>query len=99
MAIIVPKEQGEEIKTEDSKITGEQKIKEAAQSLKKEAQEFGEKIKDKSWFRDKRNVIGLIVIFIGLVALANQFMPHWFSWSLFWALALIFIGFYIIIKR
>jgi phage shock protein C len=99
LAIIVPKEPSQVLKTEDSKMTGEQKIKEAAQGLKKEAQEFADKMKDKSWFRDKRNVIGFIVIIIGLIALANQFVPHWFSWSLFWALALIFIGFYIIVKR
>jgi len=99
LAIIVPKEPVEETKAEESKMTNEQKIKEASEDFKKSAQEFGEKMKGKSWFRDKRNVIGFIVIIIGLIALANQFVPHWFSWSLFWALALVFIGFYIIIKR
>jgi phage shock protein C len=102
LAIIMPKEpsgETQEVKAEDSDKTDKEKFKEAAKEFKKDAHEFAQKMKDKSWFRDKRNVIGFIVIIVGLLALANQFVPHWFSWSLFWALALVFIGFYIIIKR
>ncbi|OGZ34664.1 MAG: hypothetical protein A2174_02540 [Candidatus Portnoybacteria bacterium RBG_13_41_18] len=99
MTIIVPKEPAEGQEMGTSNLNIEEKIKESAQEFKKEAQAFGQNLKDKSWLHDKRNVIGFIIIVIGLIALINQFVPHWFSWSLFWALALVFIGFYIIIKR
>jgi phage shock protein C len=98
LAVIVPKEPDQDSKTDDSKNT-EEKIKENVQDLKNEARQLAEKMKNKSWLSDKRNVIGLIIVIVGLIALANQFVPQWFSWKLFWSLTLVFVGFYIILKR
>ncbi|MBI4709106.1 MAG: PspC domain-containing protein [Candidatus Portnoybacteria bacterium] len=97
LIFIVPKEPG----GQEASINREEKIKEFAQDLKDRAQEFaGEISENKPWLKEKRNIIGLIVVFIGIIALLNQLFPvHWFSWSIFWPLALVFIGFYIIFNK
>ncbi len=79
----------------------EQTIKEMADDIKKEAVDIQEKMQgQKSWFSEKRNIIGLIVVVVGFFALINVLFPmQWLNWKIFWPLVLVFIGFYIIIKR
>ncbi len=95
LALVIPKE------GQDQRQPVEQTIKEMADGIKKEAVDMREKMQDqKSWFGEKRNVIGLIIVVVGIFALINVLFPmHWISWNIFWPLVLVFIGFYIIIKR
>lgn len=47
-----------------------------------------------------RNIIGLFIIFVGLVTLLHQFFPYsWLNWNLAWPILIIFIGFYFVMKR
>ncbi len=47
-----------------------------------------------------RNLLGLCIVVIGLLALAREFFPAtWFDWDLLWPILLIFIGVYILRKR
>ncbi|MFA6553456.1 MAG: PspC domain-containing protein [Patescibacteria group bacterium] len=53
-----------------------------------------------AWLSDKRNLVAVILIIIGLIALLNQFAP-WKFWHLhlFWPALLVICGVYIIIKK
>jgi phage shock protein C len=54
----------------------------------------------KNWLSDRRNVIGAIIVVIGLVALLNQISPfHWLRWDFFWPVLIVIIGAYLIFKN
>jgi phage shock protein C len=53
-----------------------------------------------TWLADKRNLIAVILIIIGLVALLNQIVPwKWWDLHLFWPAILLIFGIYLIIKK
>lgn len=53
-----------------------------------------------NWLSDRRNVIGAIIVVVGLVALLNQISPfHWLRWDFFWPVLIIIIGAYLIFKN
>lgn len=95
MLVITPARKGE------AEVDHKEKIKEFAQEVSEEAKDLVDKVKkDRSWLGSKRNVLGVIIIIIGLIALFNQFMPwHWFRWEMFWALVIIFVGLLVIFKK
>lgn len=96
LLLVIPEEPGEHIE-----IDRGEKIKEFAESVRREAKSLAEGVKNnKSWFDNKRNIFGLIVIFIGFIILINQFFNwHWFQWHLFWPILIIIIGLYFIFKN
>jgi hypothetical protein len=50
--------------------------------------------------RDSRNVLGVIVVLVGLFFLARQIMPMgWLDMDIVWAVAIVGVGFYIIFKK
>ncbi|MFA5051917.1 MAG: PspC domain-containing protein [Patescibacteria group bacterium] len=52
------------------------------------------------WLSSRRNLIAIILIIIGLVALVNQFAPwKWWHLHLFWPAILVIFGVYLIIKK
>lgn len=95
LLIIIKEEPGEEVEIERG-----EKIKEFAEKVGEEDKSMPSTAKaDKSWLSDRRNVIGLIIIFFGLILLINQLFPaHWFKWHLFWPILVIIIGLYFIFK-
>ncbi len=54
----------------------------------------------KSVFSSKRNLIGTVIIIIGLIIFLDNFLPifSWLSWKMIWALSIIFLG-YLIVKN
>ncbi len=53
-----------------------------------------------AWLSNKRNLIAILLIIIGLVALLNQFAPwKWLHLHLFWPAILVIFGIYLIIKK
>lgn len=49
---------------------------------------------------NRRTVFGVIVLAIGIIALANTLFPHgWLHWDMVWAIAIILVGLSIMIKR
>jgi len=88
LALIVPSEEGSD------------NLKSNVGSFAKEVREKAEIIKNKGWWNRKRNIIGLIIIVIGLVFLIDIVLPLSFSaWGIIWPLIIIFIGFYLIFNK
>lgn len=97
LIFIIPKEGGKSL---DVAKAG-QKLKEFAGAAEEKTQEVTEKIEKqgKSWLQDPRRVIGLVVLIVGLLALLNRIVPvSWFRWDIFWRVALIVVGFYLLLK-
>jgi phage shock protein C len=107
LTVIIPLEEGEELN-----IKREEKIKEFTQKagqraqvladeLNKEAQSIAIEFKqNESWWIEKRNIFGIIIIVIGFVALLSQLFPiFWLKWEVLCAIAAIIIGFYIVFKN
>lgn len=94
---IIPKEGGKPL---DAETTGK-KIKELAQDAEEKAKEVTEKIgkQGRSWMQDRRRVIGLVILLVGLLALLNEVVSvSWFRWDIFWRVALIVVGFYLLVR-
>lgn len=52
------------------------------------------------WLQDRRNLIGLLIVVVGFIALVNQVAPlHWFRWDFFWPIVIIIVGAYLIMKN
>jgi len=53
-----------------------------------------------SWFKDKKRVIGLAVVIVGVVSLFNAlFHVSWFRWDIFWPIALVIVGLYLTVRK
>jgi phage shock protein C len=53
-----------------------------------------------NWLSDRRNVIGAIIVVVGIVALLNQISAfHWLRWDYFWPALIIILGVYLIFKN
>lgn len=54
----------------------------------------------KGLFENKRNMVALLIIFVGVIALLNAILPfQWFRWDFFWPIVVIAIGLGLIIKK
>ena len=94
---IIPKEGGRHLDAE----TAAGKIKEFAQEAEEKTKKVAEKIEkqSKSWMHDRKRVIGLVILLVGLLALLNEVVSvSWFRWDIFWRVALIVVGFYLLIR-
>ncbi len=105
LAIVVPNEPEAGEKAE-KKASIEEGVKDTAEGTKKVAEEVVKSAElatqevgqPSDWLSDRRNLLGLFVVVIGLVALTNQLFPYFFKWEVFWPIVLILVGVYIIFK-
>jgi len=86
LAIIIPS--GEEKKKNN---------KEVINGIQEKTQDIAEEIKkDRSRLKSVKNIIGLVIVFIGLNILFEQifdFSPFtWINWGVVWALIIVIIG-------
>jgi len=93
LAVLMPKEENKVDLNKDN----------LAEETKKRAKDLAEEIKkDESWIKNSRNILGLILIILGLNLLFSElFHVDFFNsiaWGVFWALIIIFVGFKIIKK-
>jgi phage shock protein C len=73
------------------------RITKSAQEAKRNFQSVANQIKINSrWLKGKRDAAGIAFTLIGLFALGNQLLPHWFNWALIWPMLIILIGLYIL---
>lgn len=102
LAIVVPRESGK-------KNDNEEKIKEFSKKAEEKIQEIAGEFKEgveeanKKWQEDKaaqgRNVLGLLVVLIGVMAFFNQFFSlSFFKWNIFWPILIIIVGILIIAR-
>jgi len=72
------------------------------ESVSKKKKSKGAEKKDKdSWKFSGRHFVGLIVVLIGLIILLVKMFPvtwGWFRWDVFWAMIIVLIGFFILLK-
>ena len=96
LAIVVPLEPGTSAMSEN-----EQKMESLFTKAHEKTEHIVEEIKhDKRPVESRRNIFGIIIIFVGVMILFNQFLPYgWFQWEYFWGGAIILLGFYILYKK
>ena len=105
LIFIIPKEpaKGENQEAKIDIKASAQEMKEIAHDLGKEVRAAASEFKEhKGWFSDKRNLVGLVLIILGFIALTNMAFPvqmFWFRWNYLWPLVIIIIGAYLIIKQ
>jgi len=78
-----------------------EKIEEFGKEVTPHAKNTAGKIEkdSKGWMKDKRKVVGVMILLVGLFALLNKvLLVSWFRWDIFWRVALIVVGLYIVIK-
>jgi len=101
LAIIVPNEPADKkgkIKEVAEEVTkgAQTVVDEVAKGAKSLASDLQEK---QGWFSDKRNLLGIIIILIGVAALLDQVLPTVFNWNIFWPMLIILVGIYIIFRK
>jgi phage shock protein C len=86
LAVIIPNGEGQKIKGKEFIGEAQEKTQEIAEELKENG----------SWIKSTKNIIGLIIVFIGLNILferAFDFSPFSFvNWGVVWALIIVIIG-------
>jgi len=98
--LIMPKD------SDGEAVINEQRVKEFAEEIKAKAQDLRDEFKkDKQEIviKDRRHsgLFGWVLVILGLVFLANNFMPFWLRAQMvnYWPLLLVFIGVVIIVWR
>lgn len=51
------------------------------------------------WFDRRRNIVGVLVILIGVIALLDAVLPNIVDWNLLWPLILVAIGLYLVVDH
>ena len=94
--LVVPKEEGVE-----KEIDREEKIKEFAGEIKNKAKSMAKEIKIETKVKKvgkKINVLGIILILVGMVAIWNEVAPFTIQWNLFFPALLILVGILVLFR-
>lgn len=93
--LVVPKEKGME-----KEIDRDKKVKEFTDEIKDKAKSMAKEIKlETKTKRTKRiNILGVVLILVGLVSLWNQIFPKMINWDMFWPIILILVGMLLIFR-
>ena len=94
--LVIPKEIGVE-----KQVNREEKVKEFAEDVKNKAKTIAKEINSdvKIEKMKKINILGIILILVGLVAIWNQISPITIQWNFFWPGLLILVGLLVMFKK
>jgi phage shock protein C len=94
--LVVPKETGVE-----KEINREEKIKEFTNDVKNKAKSIAKEMKIDTKVKkpERANVLGVILILVGLVAIWNQMFPIRIQWNFFWPGLLVLVGILILFRK
>jgi phage shock protein PspC (stress-responsive transcriptional regulator) len=95
--LVVPKEKGVE-----KEINKEEKLDEFIEDVKGKAKSMAKEIKIDTKIKKMGkniNILGIVLILVGLVAIWNQIFPIRIEWNLFWPGLLILVGILILFKK
>lgn len=95
--LVVPKEKGTE-----KEINREEKMEEFIEDVKGRAKSMAKEIKIDTKIKKTGkniNILGIVLIMVGLAAIWNQIFPMRIEWNFFWPGLLIFVGILILFKR
>jgi len=98
LMFIIPREDGQ---------SAQEVVKEAADNIKDKTQEMVGQIKQEtqdiqqqSWWKNRRHVLGVVVILSGLMFLLNQLFPIKFlKFNFVWPVVVVLIGVFVILKK
>jgi phage shock protein C len=94
LAVIIPDSEGQKVRGKE--------VKEAISNAQEKTQELAEDINE-NWFKSVKNIVGLIIVFIGLNILFKQVFDFslfsFINWGSFWALIIVLIGVKIIFSN
>jgi phage shock protein C len=61
--------------------------------FKRRIHELAEEFRNQHNFHSGRNVVGVVIVVLGVLLLLSNFFPiSWYSWRLFWPLVLVVLG-------
>lgn len=84
-------------------IINKDKVREFADDFGERARDMAEELKNNSRVKGSgRNILGLVIVLVGLSLLLRQFFPfyfNWLNWNIFWPVILILIGIFFIVKN
>lgn len=95
LALVLPNEEGESKATkrgenfEEMANTMGQRVKTLAEEFKNEPRQG----------KSGHSIVALGLILLGVLLLSNQLMPNWFRWDIFWPMAVILAGVYLLLRR
>jgi len=94
--LVVPKEAGVE-----KEIDREEKVKEFTEDVKNKAKMMAKEIKTDVKIKKMRrfNILGIILVLVGIVAVWNQLSPITIQWNFFWPGLLILVGILVMFKK
>lgn len=94
--LVVPKEAGVE-----KEMNREEKVKEFAEDVKNKAKTMAKEIKTDVKIKKmkKINILGIILVLVGIVAVWNQLSPITIQWNFFWPGLLILVGILVMFKK
>lgn len=105
LALIIPEEPGTEgggtAHSSSHAESHAEPIKEFVENVQDNAQKIAQDIKQREPdFGNARNLIGMVVIAVGVLALFNSVTGfHIFRWDLFWPVILIFVGAFLVFRK
>ena len=93
-------------KQNKKEVDKEEKIKEFADEIKDKAKSMAKEFDNKSSILDRRllkkgrkiNILGVILILVGLTSIWNQIFPKMIDWEIFWPVILILVGMLLIFR-
>ena len=94
LAIIIP----QEVRVA-TMIDRKEKVESMAQEVKEKVKKVAKEYREDGNDRHHHNGLGWIVLLIGLYLLINQVIPGWFRADLFWPVALILAGIYLMVRK
>lgn len=93
--LVIPKETGK-----GKTIDREKKVKEFANEVKNKAKSMAKEIgvETKIKRNGRINILGVVLILVGLVSLWNQIFPKMINWDMFWPVMLVLVGVLLIFR-
>lgn len=87
LALVVPRQGAEE------------KLKEVAEGVEKGTEKLISKMRKQKWMKPSR-AIGIIALAAGVIVILTRYFPSsWFRWDVFWAVVLIVMGVYLLLRK
>jgi phage shock protein PspC (stress-responsive transcriptional regulator) len=93
---VIPKEEGKE-----KEINREEKVKEFANDVKNKAKTMAKDINLNTKIKKtgRVNIMAVVLMLVGVVAIWNQIFPMTIEWHFFWPVILILIGISLLTKK
>lgn len=76
-----------------------EKVKEFVEDVGHKASTIASEVTGKKSRRHSKDILGVVVIIVGLLLLVHQVFPLYIRWDIVWPLLIIAVGFYLLTKQ